>query len=121
MTFNIPDNRRREITIFAGIIGIILGNMGILDRVEEVLNFLAYLVCPIGGIMLADYFCIGKGKAENWKSKEGWNIIGLLTWGISMILSMYLQNDYIGILIAMGIYLILYKIIPEKYRILGGV
>ena len=71
--------------------------------------------------MLADYFCIGKGKAENWKSKEGWNIIGLLTWGISMILSMYLQNDYIGILIAMGIYLILYKIIPEKYRILGGV
>ena len=121
MTFNIPDNRRREITIFAGIIGIILGNMGILDRVEEVLNFLAYLVCPIGGIMLADYFCIGKGKAENWKSKEGWNIIGLLTWGISMILSMYLQNDYIGILIAMGIYLILYKIIPEKYRILGGI
>ncbi|WP_336017304.1 cytosine permease [Fusobacterium polymorphum] len=121
MTFNAPDNRRREITIFAGIIGIILGIMGILDRIEEVLNFLAYLVCPIGGVMLADYFCIGKGKAENWKSKEGWNIIGILTWGISIILSMYLQNDYVGILIAMGVYLILYKIIPEKYRVLGGI
>ena len=70
--------------------------------------------------MLADYFLIGKGKPENWKSKEGWNVVGLLTWVVSIILSVFLKNDYIGILIAMGIYLILYKIIPEKYRILGG-
>ena len=46
--------------------------------------------------------------------------MGLLTWVVSIILSVFLKNDYIGILIAMGIYLILYKIIPEKYRILGG-
>lgn len=56
MAFNIPDNRRREVTIAAGIIGTLLGACGILDHIEGFLSFLAFLVCPVGGIMLA-YFC----------------------------------------------------------------
>lgn len=62
MTFGIPDNRRREVTIAAGIVGTLLGAFGILDHIEGFLSLLAFLVCPVGGIMLADYWIIGKGK-----------------------------------------------------------
>ena len=79
MTFNSPDNRRREVTVIAGVVGIILGVCGILTRIEDVLSMLAYLVCPVGGVMLADYFFVGKGKAENWHSVKGWNWVGIIT------------------------------------------
>ncbi|WP_376746273.1 cytosine permease, partial [Priestia megaterium] len=83
MAFNTPDNRRREVTIIAGTIGIILGLCGILTRVEDVLSMLAYLVCPVGGIMFVDYFIIGKGKPQNWHSVDGWNFVGVIAWIIS--------------------------------------
>ncbi|NLY82876.1 MAG: cytosine permease [Clostridiales bacterium] len=65
MAFNIPDNRRREVTAVAGIIGTVLGAVGILDHVEGLLSMMACIACPIGGIMLADYWIIGKGDPHN--------------------------------------------------------
>lgn len=116
MTFNISDNRRREVTVIVGILGIILGVMGILSRVEDVLSLLAYLVCPIGGIMFADYFIIGKGKAENWHSVEGWNIVGVISWIISVAISFALEIDYLGIICSAILYLILEHFKPSKAR-----
>ena len=54
MAFNLPDNRRREVTVVAGIIGTLLGAFGVLDHIESFLSFLAYLVCPVGGEMIED-------------------------------------------------------------------
>jgi cytosine permease len=116
MTFNTPDNRRREVTVICGIIGIVLGVIGVLSRIEDVLGLLAYLVCPVGGVMLADYFFIGKGKPENWHSREGWNLAGVITWVISVIASFLLQIDYLGIIFSAVIYLILEKFFPSQSR-----
>lgn len=116
MTFNTPDNRRREVTVICGIIGIVLGVIGVLSRIEDVLGLLAYLVCPVGGVMLADYFFIGKGKPENWHSREGWNLAGVITWIISVIASFLLQIDYLGIIFSAVIYLILEKFFPSQSR-----
>lgn len=65
MAFNLPDNRRREVTFVVGMIGIVLGATGVLDYIESILSMLACIACPIGGVMIADYFIIGKGKPEN--------------------------------------------------------
>lgn len=116
MTFNAPDNRRREVTVLAGVVGIILGVVGVLSRVEDVLSMLAYLVCPVGGIMLADYFFVGKGKPENWHSVEGWNWAGVITWVISVVISFLLQIDYMGIIVSAALYMIAERIFPSASR-----
>lgn len=116
MAFNTPDNRRREVTIIAGTIGIILGLCGILTRVEDVLSMLAYLVCPVGGIMFVDYFIIGKGKPQNWHSVDGWNFVGVIAWIISVIISFVLQIDYLGIVASAIIYALIEHFVPSLSR-----
>lgn len=116
MTFNTPDNRRREVTAICGVLGIILGVVGVLGRIEDVLGMLAYLVCPVGGVMLADYFIIGKGKPENWHSVQGWNWAGVISWAISVVASIWLEIDYPGILFSAVLYLILERFMPSQSR-----
>lgn len=119
MTFNIPDNRRREVTIAAGLVGTVLGACGILNHIEGFLSFLAFLVCPVGGIMLADYWVIGKGKPENWHSQEGirWNAV--IIWAISAALSYFCGVGYYGIGFSFVLYMIAEKFIPSPSR--GGI
>ncbi len=116
MAFNTPDKRRREVTAIAGLIGIVLGVMGILSRVEDVLSLLAYLVCPIGGVMLADYFIVGKGNPKNWHPVKGWNFVGVITWAIGVVMGFLLQIDYLGILVSAVIYIVIEHFFPSKSR-----
>lgn len=116
MSFKIPDNRRKEITIIAGVLGTVLGAFGILDHIEGLLSMLAFLVCPVGGIMLADYWIVGKGKAENWKSIEGFNWVSIVSWAISAVLSYFCNFGYLGIIFSFIIYLIIEHFVPSKSR-----
>ena len=116
LAVNAPDNRRREVTVIVGVLGTLLGLTGIVDNIETFLGYLAYMVCPLGGIMFADYFIIGKGKPENWHSRDGIYIAGVLTWVISVVLSYLVQLDFAGIGFAIVIYLILEKIWPSTSR-----
>lgn len=116
MAFNIPDNRRREVTIVAGIVGTVLGALGILNHVEGFLSFLSFLVCPIGGVMIADYWIVGKGKVENWHPVEGFNKIGVISWALGAVLAYICKIEYLGIVIGMIIYLILERLVPSLSR-----
>lgn len=116
MAFHIPDHRRREVTVAAGLIGTVLGAVGILNHVEGFLSFLSFLVCPIGGIMIADYWFVGKGKAENWHPVEGFNRIGVISWALAAGLAYLCRIEYLGILFGMVIYLILERFVPSKSR-----
>ena len=119
MAFNIPDNKRREVTIAAGIIGTLLGACGILDHIEGFLSFLAFLVCPVGGIMLADYWVIGKGKPENWHSQDGIKWHSVIIWAISAALAYFCGVGYYGIGFSFVLYLIVERFIPSPAR--GGI
>lgn len=116
MTFGIPDNRRREVTIAAGIVGTLLGAFGILDHIEGFLSLLAFLVCPVGGIMLADYWIIGKGKKENWHSQDGILWPAVVVWAISAALAYYFGVGYYGIFFALVLYLIVERFVPSASR-----
>lgn len=118
MAFNIPDNRRREVTVAAGIIGTLLGAFGILNHIEGFLSFLAFLVCPVGGVMLADYWVIGKGKPENWHSQEGILWPAVVTWAISAALAYLCGVGYYGIVFAFVIYMAIEHFVPSAAR--GG-
>ena len=116
MAFNLPDNRRREVTVVAGIIGTLLGAFGVLDHIESFLSFLAFLVCPVGGAMMADYWLVGKGKAENWHSVDGVNWAGIISWAVGAVLAYLTGYAYTGILFSLVAYYIAEKFIPSKSR-----
>ena len=116
MAFNLPDNRRREVTVVAGIIGTLLGAFGVLDHIESFLSFLAYLVCPVGGAMIADYWIVGKGKPENWHSVEGTNWTCVISWVIGAVCAYLIGYAYSGILIALVAYIVIEKFIPSQSR-----
>ncbi len=118
MIFNIPDNRRREATMLIGMIGTICGAFGLLNYIESILSMMACIACPIGGIMFADYFVIGKGKSENWHAVKGFNWAGVIAWAIGAVVAYILYIEYMGILIGFVVYLVLEKFIPSPSR--GG-
>ncbi len=116
MIFKLPDNRRREVTLVVGLIGTILGATGILYHIESVLSILACVATPIGGIMLADYFIIGKGKPENWHAVKGFNWAGVIAWLLGAGIAYYLYIEYMGIIIGMVVYLLLERFMPSPSR-----
>lgn len=120
MALKIPDNRRREVTIIVGILGIFLGAFGILNHVENFLSFLSFLVCPIGGLMIADYWIIGKGNVKSWHALSGFNWVGIISWAISAALAYAVKIEYSGILFAIVIYLAIEHFIPSASRNLDG-
>jgi len=117
MALKIPDNRRRETTFIAGMIGIILGAVGILSHVESVLSLLSYVVCPIGGVILADYWIVGRGKKENFRPIDGVNWAGVISWAVGAIAAYFLiKIEFSGIIIGAIIYVIVEKFIPSSSR-----
>lgn len=121
MTFNLPDNRRREATAAIGIVGVVLGALGILTFIEEYLNWISFLGAPIAGVMIADYWIVGRGKKKNWHPNEGWNWVGIasiiVSLGISLLIPIGVFNAN-GVIVAVIIYTILERFFPSSSR--GG-
>ena len=127
MTFNLPDNRRREATAGVCIIGVVLALTGILNYMETFLNWICFLSAPVAGIMIADYWIIGKGKPESWHQIEGWNWMGIIVALVSMVLALIAYNVFgigvfnlNGVVIAMVLYLIVERFVPSLSRNLDG-
>lgn len=117
MAFKLNDNKRREATLISGIIGIILCDLGILGHIEGVLSLLSYVVCPIGGVILADYWIVGKGKAENFRPIDGVNWAGVIAWAIGAILAYFvLKIEFAGIIAGFIVYIIVERILPSSSR-----
>ena len=116
MALKLKDNRRREATLISGIVGIVLCDLGILGHVEGVLSLLSY-VCPVGGVILADYWVVGKGKAKNFRPQDGVNWAGVIAWALGAIISYTLVKiEFVGIIIGFVIYLIAERFIPSASR-----
>lgn len=116
MTFNIPDNRRREATLAAGIVGILLSVFGILNHIEEFLSYLSYAFSAIGGVMIADYWIVGKGKKENWHAVEGFNWAGIIAMVIGIIPAWLLKIEYTAIVFSLAAFMVVERFLPSASR-----
>lgn len=117
MAFKLKDNKRREATLVAGILGIVLCNIGVLSHIEGVLSLLSYVVCPIGGVIIADYWIVGKGKKENFRPVDGVNWCGVISWFSGALCAYFLVKvEFSGIIIGGIVYLILEKFMPSTSR-----
>lgn len=64
--FNLKDERRPLVTMLCGAAGTIMAMAGMADAMQGFINIISALVPPIMGVVIADYWIIGKGKPENW-------------------------------------------------------
>ena len=67
--FKLKDSRRALVTLIAGAAGTALALLGIAD------------VFPaVAGVAIADYWIMGRGRADLWEPFEGVNWIGVVAW-----------------------------------------
>lgn len=120
MTFNLPDNKRKFATLIAGLVGIVLAACGILGHIETFLSLLSYVFSATGGIMLVDYWIVGKGKPESWHKVPGFNWAGIIAMVIGIAIAAMIGIDYTGLLWGAIIYPIVERFIPSQSRKLNG-
>lgn len=113
LMFNLSDNKRAMATMVSGLIGTACAVMGLANHFESFLYILGDALLPTMGVILADYWILGRGKSENFKMKDGFNLIGIFSW-----LAGYATIKFIpygvpfaqGILVAALLYLLITKL-----------
>ncbi|CUO40108.1 Cytosine permease [[Eubacterium] contortum] len=76
----LDEKRSRICTGIAGFVGTILAAVGIMDKFQAFLTLLCALVPAFVGVMIADYWIVGKGKKENFRIRDGVCVQGMLAF-----------------------------------------
>lgn len=118
--FKLKDDKRAAVTAICGIIGILLSLGGIVYYFVDFLSILSYLITPICAVLIADYWVMGKGKAEEWAPFPGVNWLGIVAWLTGAVVT-YLNKVFLpeitGIAVTIVIYWILCKVVKNpKYN-----
>ena len=114
--FNFKDELRPKVTLVCGVIGTIVAIAGLATVLESFITVLSSLVPPIAGIMIADYWIIGKGKPENWYPVKGINWIGILSWAAGSVVALFFSffsPALDGIIVCLISYLILNSVLSK--------
>lgn len=110
--FNFKDNKRPMVTMCCGLLGTVAALFGLATVLEGFISILSSLVPPISGVMIADYWIIGRGKASNWHPVKGFNWIGIISWFLGCIVSMFFSffsPALDGIIVCCIAYVVLHK------------
>lgn len=111
--FHIKDSKRPLVTMICGAIGTIVAIMGLANALGAFTTVLASFVPPVAGVLIADYWIIGKGKKENWYPVRGFNWCGIIAWGCGVIIALFFSfysPALDGILVCLIVYVILYSL-----------
>ena len=75
------DEKKSQVTTaIAGIVGTLLAAVGILNSIQGFLSLLSAIVPALMGVLIADYWVIGKGKIENFEIRDGFYAPGLISF-----------------------------------------
>ena len=100
----------------AGAIGTILAAVGIMNQFQGFLSILTAFIPPVAGVIMADYWIIGKGKKENFKITEGFNWIGIIAFAVGAAVAyctgsvpsmIFFVGPINGIVVSMVLYIVL--------------
>ena len=99
--------------MLCGAAGTIMAMAGMADAMQGFINIISALVPPIMGVVIADYWIIGKGKPENWHPVRGFNWCGIIAWACGCVVALFFSffSPALDAVIVAGIlYLILYPL-----------
>lgn len=119
--FSLKDEKRPVITMICGAIGTLIAILGLANVLEGFISVLGSMVPPVAGVMIADYWIIGKGKPENWHPVKGFNWCGIIAWVLGSVVALFLSffsPALDGIIVCAVAYVILYKL--AGHTKLGG-
>lgn len=111
------DDKRPLLTAAVGGAATLMAVLGMLDFFVPMLNAFSIMIPPIAGIMVADYWIIGKGNRDNWGILPGFNFVGIGAWIAGMVVGFTVDifsPAFNSIVVGMAIYLILYRIFRQK-------
>lgn len=100
----------------AGAIGTVLAAVGIMNQFQGFLSILTAFIPPVAGVIMADYWIIGKGKKENFKITEGFNWIGITAFAVGAAVAyctgsvpsmIFFVGPINGIVVSMVLYIVL--------------
>ncbi len=115
--FNIKDSKRPLVTLGLGlaatVVSLLLMQEGINAGINVFLSFLSIAIPPVAGVMIADYWIVGRGKSKNWHVVKGVNWIGVISWAIPVVYLFmggpnFLNPAIDSVIISMVAYLLLY-------------
>lgn len=131
------DESKFKITTgIAGGIGTLLAAFGLLNAFQGFLSLMSGLIPPLAGVLIAAYWIVGKGKKGNFKMRPGFSAPGVISFLVGAVLACitggtfanfpglvaalpFLNTPFFvgpvnGIIVSLVLYVLLYKIIPEK-------
>lgn len=116
----LKDDKRPIVTAVCGIIGILISLGGIVYYFVDFLSILSYLITPICAVLIADYWIMGKGKAEGWKEFPGVNWLGITAWIIGTLVTYFdtfFIPEIVGIVVTIIVYCVLCSAVKNpKYN-----
>lgn len=89
----LDESKTRIPTAIAGAVGIVVALIGALASAgfytlfQNFLSILCALLPPLAGIMIADYWIVGKGKKENFKIKKGFYWPGVVAFVLGILVA----------------------------------
>ena len=122
-------------TAIAGGVGTILAAVGLLDRFQAFLSLMSALIPPLAGVIIANYWIIGRGKRERFVIREGFAAPGVISFlagalvacitggtfasfpalaNVSWLNAPFFVGPVNGILVSMAVYCLLAKLMPQK-------
>ncbi|WP_198012026.1 cytosine permease [Gillisia sp. CAL575] len=110
---NLNESYRSKVTLVAGMAGITLAALGIINHFIDFISLITITITPIAGVIISDYF-ISKTYSETEKK---FNFKGVISWGfgVAVMLIMSSEIKYIlGILGAAAVYYLLQKLFISK-------
>lgn len=106
-------------TAISGGLGTLLAAVGLLNYFQGFLSVLTALIPPVAGVIIAEYWIIGKGEKDYLKIEDGWNIGGMISFAAGAIVAYITGNVYpifIGPINGIAVAMVLH-IMFEKLRL----
>lgn len=104
-------------TAISGGLGTLLAAVGLLNYFQGFLSVLTALIPPVAGVIIAEYWIIGKGEKDYLKIEDGWNIGGMISFAAGAIVAYITGNVYPvfigpinGIVVSMVLHIIFEKL-----------
>ena len=82
------DEKKSQVTTaVSGLIGTVLAAAGILNSIQGFLSLLSAIVPALMGVMIADYWMLGKGRIENFQIRRGFYLPGILAFAAGALVA----------------------------------
>ncbi|MCI8646323.1 MAG: cytosine permease [Firmicutes bacterium] len=118
--FRCSDKHRMKVTLISGIIGTVVGTFEIIYYFEQFLTYLGVVIAPFAGVMLVDYFLLGRGKSENWSPTKGVNWPGIIALAAGVAGGLLIPFGVVSvnsIIISAIVTIVVRKVMPQPQTV----